>query len=130
MRPNPLIPVALALLCACAGSRQSTAATATSPDASPSPLRSCESRELTIDGADVVVQANVDRTPASIVVVRAPDEDARAKAFEDARKDFGDPHPDTRTQTKQFKWGLVQLTDLCGRPVMPASSPTATPSPG
>jgi hypothetical protein len=93
-------------------------------------MQSCESRELSLDGADLVVQSNVDRTLASIVVIRAPDDDARAKAFEDARKYFGDPHPDKRTQSRQFKWGLTQIVDMCGRPVMPASSPSATPSRG
>jgi hypothetical protein len=86
-------------------------------------------REFTLDGADLVVQANVDGTPASIVVVRAPTDDVRVKAFQDARKDFGDPNPDPRTQVRGFKDGLTQLTDLCGRPVMPNASPGATASP-
>jgi hypothetical protein len=85
---------------------------------------------LSLDGADLIVQANVDQTPASIIVVRAPDDDTRAKAFADARKIFGDPHPDTRTETRQYKWGLIQLTDECGRPVGPSATPTQAPSPG
>jgi hypothetical protein len=76
-------------------------------------------RELTLDGADVIVQANVDGTPASIVVVHAPGEDAREKALADARSDFGEPKPDTRTQIREIKDGLTQLTDLCGRPAKP-----------
>lgn len=86
---------------------------------SPDALRSCEVREFSLDGADLVVQANVDGTPASIVVIRAPSEDARVQAFQDARKAFGDPKPDVRTEVRQIKDGLTQLTDLCGRPVMP-----------
>jgi len=79
-------------------------------------------RELTLDGADLVVQANADGTPASITVIHAPSDEARAKAFQDARKDFGDPHLDTRTQVRAYKDGLTQLTDMCGRPVMPNAS--------
>lgn len=86
-------------------------------------------RELSLDGADLVVQANVDGTPASIVVVRAPSEDVRVQAFQDARKYFGDPKPDARTEIRQIKDGLTQLTDLCGRPVMPNVTPAATASP-
>jgi len=93
-------------------------------------LQSCETRELSLDGANLVVQANVDQTPASIIVVRAPDDDTRAKAFQDARKLFGDPHPDDRTQSRQYKWGLVQVVDMCGRPVMASPVPAVTPSRG
>jgi hypothetical protein len=85
-------------------------------------------RGLSIDGAELVIQANADGTPASIVVVRAPSDDVRIKAFQDARKDFGDPNPDPRTQVREYKDGLTQLTDLCGRPVMPSPSPAATSS--
>jgi len=91
-------------------------------------------REFSLDGADLVVVANADGTPASIVVVRAPSDDARAKAFQDARKDFGDPNIDPRTKIEAYKDGLTQLTDMCGRPVMPSATPSltpsATPSPG
>jgi hypothetical protein len=88
------------------------------------PLRSCEERRLTLDGAEVFIQANVDETPSQILILSAPDDEARAKAYQDARKIFGDPHPDTRTQTRQYKLGLTQITDLCGRPVMPSPSPS------
>ena len=86
-------------------------------------------RELSLDGADLVVQANADGTPASIVVIRAPSDDVRARAFQDARKEFGDPNPDPRTQVRDYKDGLTQLTDMCGRPVMPSATPAATSSP-
>jgi len=118
------------VLAACAGGHASENASPSPQNASPAPLRSCEVRELSLDGADVVVQANVDGTPASIVVIRAPDDEARAKAFQQARADFGDPKPDERTQEQQFKDGLTQLTDLCGRPVMPSAAPSAMSSPG
>ncbi len=91
------------------------------------PLRSCEERRLTIDGAELFIQANADATPAQILILSAPDDEARAKAYQEARKIFGDPKPDTRTQTRQYKLGLTQVTDMCGRPVM--SSPLASPSP-
>ena len=129
MRTYALVPIA-ALLISCGGGAQTRATSSPAAGATPLPLQSCESRELSLDGADLVVQSNVDHTLASIVVIRAPDDDARAKAFEDARKYFGDPHPDDRKQSRQFKWGLTQIVDMCGRPVMPASSPSAAPSHG
>ena len=129
MRAHAFVPVTLIVLAACSNAAQATSNGSPDASATPAPLFSCESREITIDGSDLVVQANADRTLASILIVRAPDDDARAKAFEDARKAFGDPHPDTRTQSRQFKWGLTQLTDMCGRPVMPSSSPSPSSSP-
>jgi hypothetical protein len=130
VRAHAVLPIALASLVACAGSHAESSASS-SPTASPSPLRSCEIREFSLDGADLVVQANVDGTAASIVIVHASDDDARAKAYADAVKDFGDPAPDTRTQMRQLKDGLMQPADLCGRPIiMPSPSPSANASPG
>ena len=130
MRTHALVSIALATLAACSNAAQANSTASPSAAATPMPLFSCESRELNVDGADVVVQANADRTLASILIVHSPNDDARAKAFEDARKYFGDPHPDTRTQSRQFKWGLTQLVDMCGRPVMPSDVPSPTTSPG
>ena len=62
--------------------------------------RACHSTARTL-----VVQANADGTPASIVVIRAPSDEVRVKAFQDARKDFGDPKPDPRTQVRNTKMG-------------------------
>jgi hypothetical protein len=127
MRPPRLVPtLALILASACARGHAASSSSPAPLD-SPAPLRPCETRELSLDGARLVVQANADGTPASIVVVRAPSSDLAAKAFQTAESDFGVPHPDTRTSLRQFKWGLMQLTDECGRPVMPAPSPTASP---
>jgi hypothetical protein len=109
---------------ACAGHASSSNASS-SPPASPAPLQSCETRTIAIDGVDVVVHANADQSVASIVVIDAPDPSVRERAYADAVHDFGTPSPDTRTQTHQFKDGLVEITDMCGRPV----HPTATPSP-
>jgi len=128
VRANALVPVALLAVTGCAGGHQQSDASP-SPQGSPEALRSCEVRELSLDGADVVVQANADGTPASIVVIRAPSDDVRVKAFQDARKEFGDPNPDPRTQLRAYKDGLTQLTDMCGRPVMPSATPAATASP-
>jgi len=102
---------------ACSGQHASDAAA--SPLPSPSPLQSCETRELTLDGTDLIVQANADGTAASIVVVRAADDDARTKALDNARHIFGEPHPDAQTVQRTNKWGLTSLTDPCGRPVSP-----------
>lgn len=122
MRKNALISVALLALCACSHGTSSEASP--SPTGTPLPLRSCEERRLTIDGTDLFVQANADATPAQILILSAPDDEARAKAYQEARKLFGDPHPDPRTQTRQYKLGLTQVTDMCGRPVMPSPSPS------
>jgi hypothetical protein len=73
------------------------------------------------------VQANADATVASIVVVRAPDDATRMRAFGDARRDFGNPSPDTRTREQGIKDGLAQVTDYCGRPVLPSPSSSASP---
>lgn len=116
MRANAVLSVAL-LLTSCAGHSSATASPSAS--SSPVPLQSCEVRTLTLDGAELVVQANADQSVASIVVVKAPDAAAGAKAMQDAERIFGVPHPDTRTQTRQLKDGLVQITDMCGRPVVP-----------
>lgn len=126
MRTNALFPVALLLVSGCASGHSTDTAASPSPGATPARLASCEERRVTLDGADVFIQANVDATPAQIVILSAPNADVRARAYDDARKTFGDPHPDTRTQIRQYKLGLVQTTDLCGRPVTTSS---ATPSP-
>ncbi|MGD0967913.1 MAG: hypothetical protein ABR949_06460 [Candidatus Aquilonibacter sp.] len=128
MRAYDLVPVALIAIAGCAGGHEQSD-TSPSPQSSPEALRSCEVREFSLDGADLVVQANADGTPASIVVVRAPSDDARIKAFQDARTAFGDPHADPRTEVRDYKDGLTQLTDMCGRPVMPSATPGATASP-
>jgi hypothetical protein len=86
-------------------------------------------RTLSLDGATVVVAANADGSAASIVVVHAPDDQARTQAYNAAVRDFGQPRPDTRTQMRQFKDGLAQLTDLCGRPIVPSPVPAASASP-
>ena len=107
-------------LSACSASRSAGA------DAAPAfaPLRSCETRELSIDGADVIVVGNADARPGSITV-SGPDERARAEARNAIVRAFGEPSPDPRTFQRQWKYGLVRVTDACGRVILPnrAASP-------
>jgi hypothetical protein len=91
------------------------AAQAASEDASPAPLHSCETREFALDGADVIVVANIDGSLASVVAT-APEVNARMQALDDVRKEYGQAHRDTRVITRQGKWGIVVLTDACGHP--------------
>lgn len=123
MRTQVVVLLALGALAGCGGTQHASQAQASS---APSPLRACETREVTLDGVDMVLQANIDGTPSSMTIVHAADRDTQDKAVEEARKLFGAPHPDTRTMTHQSKWGIVEITDPCGRPVTPSS---AAPSP-
>jgi hypothetical protein len=117
----------LILLCAACGQHRTDSDAGTvSPSPSPVPLQSCETRELNLDGADLVVQANADGSPASIIVVRAPNDDARAKALDAAHHAFGAPHRDGQMMQRTSKWGITTLADACGRPVSPA--PLASPA--
>lgn len=121
MRTHLFLSLALLSLAGCGAQHQSGDAQAS---ASPLPLRACETRELTLDGVDMMLQANIDGTPAAITIVRAPDRDSQDKAVEEARKIFGVPHADTRTTQHTSKWGIPETTDPCGRPV---TTPSATP---
>ena len=123
MRTHLFLSLALLSLTACGGQHQSGNAASTSAP-TPEPLRACENRELTLDGVDMLLQANIDGTPGTITIVHAPDPDARDKAVEEARKIFGAPHPDTRTEQHTNKWGITGVSDPCGRPV---ATPSETP---
>jgi hypothetical protein len=111
---------ALLALGDCSASRSAGA------DAAPSfaPLRSCETRELSFDGADVIVVSNANARPGSISV-DGPDERARADARNAVVRAFGQPSPDPRTFQRQWKFGLIRVTDACGRVILPnrAASP-------
>ena len=127
MRTHALVSIAaISLLAACSDGRaqDANASPSPSPSASPAPLRSCETRELQLEGSDVVVQANLDQTVGAVVVLRAPDAQTRERAYDDAIKTFGEPHPDKRTAARPSKWGLITVTDLCGRPTSPAPNPS------
>lgn len=86
---------------------------------------------MTLDGVDLLVQANVDGTPGTVTVLRAPDDAAAQRALSDERKAFGEAHRDMRVQTQQFKDGLVRITDMCGNfaTYPPSATPSAAPSP-
>ncbi len=127
MRTHFFVFIALSTALGGCGSSRNSTESQQAPVGTPSPLRACETRELTLDDTDMILQANIDGTPASITIVHARDTDSQDKAVEEARKLFGAPHPDTRTMTHQSKWGILEITDACGRPVTP---PSATPSPG
>jgi hypothetical protein len=119
---------ALFALTACASNHRSTAAqAATAAQSSPAPLHGCETRELTLDDADIVVNGNIDGTLASYVIVRAPSPSTRARAIVDVRNDFGLPRPDTQIIAHQSKWGLTTYTDRCGHPVGPGVTPSSSP---
>lgn len=123
MRTRAVVSIAF-VLASCAGRTSSQSSPTPSP--TPAPLQSCETRALALDGAELVVEANADNSVASIVVVRAPDDATRERAYDDAVHDFGQPNRDTRTKVTQMKDGLAQVTDLCGRPVIP--SPSGSPA--
>lgn len=90
-------------------------------------MRSCESREIVVDGVDMVVLANVDGSVDRVTVLNSPSDDATTKALDDEKKMFGETHPDVRTQTQQFKDGLVRVVDMCGNPA--TFNPPASPTP-
>ncbi len=88
-----------------------------SPSASPSVLVSCETRVMTVDGAEIVVTANVDGSLASVEIVNEPNLAAGTRAIDDAVHAFGPVRRDSHVVARQSKWGLATLTDPCGRPV-------------
>jgi hypothetical protein len=126
LRPYAFVSIAL-LLAACNSTHNDDTNSNATP--TPVPLRSCESRELVLDGVDMVLLANVDGSVDRVTVLSSPNEDASSKALNDERKIFGETRPDTRTQTRPFKQGLVQVVDMCGNPATfnPPSTPTPSP---
>ncbi|MHB8146498.1 MAG: hypothetical protein ACYDGM_04460 [Vulcanimicrobiaceae bacterium] len=128
MRTNAYFQLILLLVATgCAAHRSADAAATPLP--SPAPLQSCETRELTLDGATVVLHANIDATLGTAVVVRAPSGEARAAALADVQRMFGAIDPDTRTVTTLNKWGVPFVSDPCGRPIAPSGAPSASPGP-
>lgn len=113
--------ISLALTLAGCASAHRTAATG-SPVPALAPLRACETRELTVDGTDVVVAANADGTAASIEVVGARSAAARNEVLRAVRGAFGPARRDPEAIAHQSKWGLVTWTDRCGHPVAGASA--------
>lgn len=127
MRTNALVQLALAL--ALAGCSSGAHRANDSATAAPSPLHACETRELTVDDADVILVANADARVGSVAIVSAPSDDAREKALDDVTHTFGTPHPDTAVIAHPSKWGLTTYSDRCGHPVSPAGAPPASNGP-
>jgi hypothetical protein len=107
-------PVLIVALGACASSHHGAQS---SPSASPSALGSCETRVMTVDGAEIVVTANVNGSLASVEIVNEPNHATGTRAVDDAVHAFGPVRRDSRVVARQSKWGLATLTDPCGRPV-------------
>jgi hypothetical protein len=105
---------AAALLCACGGNHAAATGSLTAT------LQPCETREVSVDGATLVLHANADAKLGTIEVASAPDVTQRAAALADIEKTFGPPHPDNRVMQRPGKWGLSVLTDPCGRVATPA----------
>ena len=98
----------------CVARHAETVSAAASADLAP--LHGCETRELTLAGADVVVSANADGTLATVAVAGATAARDRAAALREALRVFGPVRRDTEIVARQSKWGLVTWTDRCGRP--------------
>ena len=111
MRASAVLALFLAVAAAgCSGQRSGKDA------AGLSPLTPCESREITLDGADVLLTSNADSTLAS-VHVRDSNDAARRDALKDVYRTFGSIHIDTDVVARTSKWGLTTWTDRCGRPI-------------
>jgi hypothetical protein len=108
-------------LTACARGRH--AAVDASPAAALGPLGACETRDLQLDDAHLVVSANADGTPTSILVIGAASPEAAAQAQRQAERAFGPPHRDAEAIAHQSKWGLVTWTDRCGHPLPAPAAP-------
>ncbi|MEO6835099.1 MAG: hypothetical protein ABI231_04235 [Candidatus Tumulicola sp.] len=127
MRAYALVALALLLaLAGCAGRRHAADAAA-SPNLT-SPLHACETRELTLDGTDVVVGGNADATLASVHIVTAPNPAALSKALREIRRAFGAVRTDPLIVAHESKWGWTTWADRCGHPVAPRPS-RVPPSP-
>ena len=124
MRPRALLALALAVATAgCGGQRHA----AVSKDLSP--LAPCESREITLDGSDVLLTSNADSSLASVHVRNAANDAMRRDVLRDVYRTFGGIRIDTETVARSNKWGLTTWTDRCGRPItFTVPSPHATSS--
>ena len=123
MRSHALLAVALAVVTAGCGARRA----ATAPSQDLSPLAACESREITLDGADVLLTSNADSSLASVHVRNVTNDALRRDVLRDVYRTFGVIHVDTETVAKSNKWGLTTWTDRCGRPItftVPSTRPS------
>ncbi len=114
MRTYALLAITLAITIAgCTSSRHVTSASKPALSA----LAPCESREVSLDGADAVVTSNADSTLASVHFVDGASVAARRQALVTMYRAFGTIHVDTGLVARSSKWGLATWTDRCGRPV-------------
>jgi len=93
-----------------------------------SALQPCESREITLDGADVLLTSNADSTLASVHVADSASEAVRRDILKDVTRTLGAIHIDTGVVERTTKWGLTTWTDRCGRPIT-FTVPKRTPLP-
>ncbi|MGA8532939.1 MAG: hypothetical protein WB615_02385 [Candidatus Tumulicola sp.] len=124
MRTYALFGITLAFaISGCTGARH----TESSQNSAVSPLGSCETRVVTLDGVELVVNANADSSLASVRVIEARSLAARNKVLGTVYRAFGTVRGDSDVVARQSKWGLTTLTDPCGRPVGVASPSPASP---
>ena len=125
MRARALLVVALAaLLAGCTGQRRN----ANASNAELSPLGPCESREIALDGADVLLTSNSDSSLASVHVRGVSGDPVRRDVLKDVYRTFGTIRIDTSVIARTSKWGLTTWTDRCGRPItftVPKQTPTS-----
>lgn len=69
-----------------------------------------------------MVFASVDAKPVKIAISES-DPSKRDRIYQQMVQVFGTPSPDPRTMQRPYKWGLIQVTDLCGRLASPSPSP-------
>jgi hypothetical protein len=111
VRASAVLALVLAVSAAgCSGQRRD------GKDAALAPLTPCESREISFDGADVLLTSNADSTLAS-VHVRDSNEAVRRDVLKDVYRTFGSIHIDTDVVARTSKWGLTTWADRCGRPI-------------
>ena len=128
VRAVALFAVALLVVPAgCTGQRRDAASSQAL-----SPLTPCESREIALDGADVLLTSNADSSLASVHLRGPATELERRQVLRDVYRTFGVMHVDTDVVARTSKWGLTTWTDRCGRPItftLPRSSapPPASP---
>lgn len=79
---------------------------------------SCETRDLTVDDVDIELDANIDATLGSVIVLTpSPDPADRDAALAEIKKQYGDAKQDPRVTTRPWRLGLIRKTDMCGRPI-------------
>lgn len=126
MRAFALVALALApLLAGCNGHRSDASAS----NAELAPLAPCESREITLDDADVLLTSNADSSLASVHVRGTTNDAIRRDVLKDVYRTFGTIRIDTSVIARTSKWGLTTWTDRCGRPItftVPKPSPTSS----